>query len=62
MTKSVHVDPGKCIGCALCTQLAPKTFEMKDNGKSEALHPHGDDEDKIKQAIEQCPVDAISLK
>jgi len=62
MAKGAYVDPQKCIGCTLCTQICPAVFEMQDDGKSKAINPTGDTEEKIKQSIESCPVDAISLK
>ena len=60
--KAVQVDQDTCIGCGLCVQLCPKVFEMQDDGKSKAVNPTGDDEEKIKSAIDACPVSAISWK
>lgn len=55
----VKVDQGTCIGCALCSTIAPDVFEMRSDGKS---HVIGDcrNEEKCRQAIESCPVEAIA--
>jgi ferredoxin len=59
--KGAFVNP-MCIGCTLCTQICPGVFEMQDNGKSKAVRPSNDTEEKIQQAIDSCPVNAISWK
>jgi ferredoxin len=60
--KGAYVDPDLCIGCMLCTQICPKVFEMQSDGKSKAVNPISDTEENIQEAIDQCPVDAISWK
>jgi ferredoxin len=57
--KKLRVDKKKCIGCGSCAAIAPKSFKMDEDGKSEALDPAGDDEETIANAIDCCPVDAI---
>ena len=56
----ITVDLDTCIGCGLCAQMAPDTYEM-DGDK--AIVKGGDiPEDKAeeaKSAAEQCPVNAI---
>ncbi|MFQ5531256.1 MAG: ferredoxin [Candidatus Nanoarchaeia archaeon] len=55
---TVKVDKETCIGCALCASIAEDVFEMKDDSKSYVKKQRkGED---IKEAIESCPVDAIS--
>lgn len=55
-----YVDQDTCIGCGLCTQLAPETFEMKPDGKAEAVtEPEGDAAEEAKTALDSCPVGAI---
>jgi ferredoxin len=58
--KKVSVDPAKCIGCGTCVALAPKSFKLGDDGKSHPLDPVGDDEATVQNAIDSCPVSAIS--
>lgn len=60
--KKAFVDEDICIGCCLCTQLAPSTFTMKDDGKSHANGDHSDGSDSIQAAIDSCPVQCISWK
>lgn len=57
----VKVDQDKCIGCGLCISLAPKSFKLIDDGKSEAINPPGDDEATIKSTVESCPVQGIII-
>ena len=55
----VSVDKEKCIGCGTCASICEEVFEIKD-GK--AFVKSGADTSKscIKEAIDSCPVDAIS--
>jgi len=57
--KKVKVNERACIGCTLCTQIAPETFEMNVNGKSIAKNPSKDSNEKIQEAINNCPVSCI---
>lgn len=61
MTK-LAVDQKKCIGCGLCEALAPKTFRLNTKGKSEVIAEKGNSEVEIQNAIDSCPVGAISKK
>ncbi|MEK6832981.1 MAG: ferredoxin [Nanoarchaeota archaeon] len=58
----VKVDKEKCIGCGACASTCPQVFEMTDDGKAEVKA--GADLKKnakcIKEAIQLCPVEAIS--
>ena len=55
------VDEGVCIGCALCTSFAPEIFEINDDGFAEAMQEATDEQkDAVQQAIDACPVVAIS--
>mgnify|MGYP003825448269 FL=1 len=60
--KGAYVDPNICIGCTLCNQICPAVYEMQDDGKSKAVNPTADTEEKIQQSIDACPVTAISWK
>ena len=58
----VFVDPELCIGCTLCTQTCPAVFKMESdkavvyvNSVPEAA------EATCKQAVEECPVNAIKI-
>ncbi len=58
----VIIDPELCIGCESCVDFLPEVFEMEDElaivieeEVPEEMH------DKIQEAIELCPVEAISI-
>ena len=57
----IKIDKNKCIGCGTCVVIAPKTFKLNDEGKSELIEPAGDDQKTIRNAIDSCPVVAIKL-
>jgi ferredoxin len=52
----VKVDKEKCIGCGACVSVCPEGFGLSD-GKAHVKNPKAD---CIQEAIETCPVDAIS--
>jgi len=58
----VKVDKNKCIGCGACASTCPEVFELGGDGKSQLKK--GADTKKnakcIKEAIANCPVEAIS--
>jgi len=58
----IAVNKSLCIGCGLCVSIAPNTFELGADGKSQVKDPQGDPEDKIKEAAASCPVAAIEAK
>ena len=53
----VKVDAGKCIGCGSCSAICPDGFEMKDDGKAHVKNPKAG---CLDDAIDSCPVDAIT--
>jgi len=59
-TMKIKVDSQKCIGCGTCVAIAPQSFKLTDDGKAEPIDPAGDSGEKIKEAIESCPVTAIT--
>lgn len=58
--KKIKIDEGKCIGCGTCTVIAPKSFKLTDEGKAAPIAPPGDKEAEIQEALDSCPVSAIS--
>lgn len=58
--KNLKIDASACIGCGTCSVLAGKSFKIGDDGKAHVINPVGDTEEVIKNAIDSCPVTAIS--
>jgi ferredoxin len=54
------VDMDLCIGCGLCSELCPKVFELRDD-KAWVTNPNACDTCDCQQAVDSCPVTAISL-
>jgi ferredoxin len=58
----VKVDQDTCIGSGNCEATAPAVFEVK-NGKSQVkvdtVAP--EQEERVKEAVDGCPVEAISI-
>ncbi|MBI4100711.1 ferredoxin [Candidatus Microgenomates bacterium] len=58
--KKLKIDQEKCIGCGACTALCAKTFELNGDYKAQVKTPPADPESDIQNAIDSCPVAAIS--
>lgn len=54
-----YVDQDACIGCGLCTGIAPEVFEMNADGKAQAAEDCAGHEDAVRDAVNSCPVGAI---
>ncbi len=59
-----YVDKDTCIGCGICPSVCPEVFEMDDDGKAKAIEDAvpAEVEESAKEAEDQCPVNAISIK
>ena len=62
MSREVNIRQEDCIGCGLCGEIVPRVFRLNDEGVSEVIDPDGDEESKIQQAIDECPVECIYWK
>ncbi len=50
----------ECIACGNCGQVCPEVFRLNESlGHSEVINPYGASEDKIQEALDQCPVQCI---
>lgn len=58
----IKIDQSACISCGTCEALAPKTFELDKNLKSQvkANGPY-DKKDEVVNAAQSCAVDAITI-
>jgi len=67
MARVPVVDQEACIGCEACVQVCPEVFQMEgedhdDHGhdhKSVVYDPFGAPEEKIEEAMDNCPVACI---
>ena len=56
----INVNKELCIGCGSCVALCPETFELDSEGKSVVTSQ--DDIECAKQAVDVCPVQAITIE
>lgn len=56
-------DRNTCQGYANCVVAAPDVFDLDDDGKVLVLdsNPPADMADEVAEAVESCPVRALSL-
>ncbi|MCU0610043.1 MAG: ferredoxin [Chitinispirillaceae bacterium] len=59
----VKIDAELCIGCELCTVTCPEVFSMAENGKAVVKIDTVPEDitDSCRQALDECPVEAISI-
>jgi ferredoxin len=56
----LKVDRETCIGCGSCVDLCPDVFEMDDEDKAIVKDDANYDDCDPDEAVDVCPVDAIS--
>jgi len=60
---TIKVDQNLCIGCGACVNTCPKSFKMNEAlHKSEAINPPGDPDEKLHEAADNCPANAITIE
>ncbi|KUI34858.1 ferredoxin [Mycobacterium sp. IS-1590] len=60
----VHVDSTRCQGHTLCAMIAPDMFELSEvDGSSSAVTEvvPADQEERVREAAQSCPEQAIVL-
>jgi ferredoxin len=62
MGLEIHIDRELCMGSGNCAFHAPSTFDLDDEMKAVVTDAEGDDDDKIRLAVEACPTLALSLR
>lgn len=59
----VSIDQEVCINCGICADACPEIFEMGDEITQVIVDDvPSDQEDCVRQAEEDCPVDAIHIE
>ena len=60
----VVVDLDLCESNAICMAVAPDIFEVRDDDFLYVLNenPSADQEAKVREAVERCPKQAISIE
>jgi len=60
----VIVDFDLCESNAICMQIAPNVFEVRDDDFLYVLeeNPEEDDRSTLQEAVQRCPKQAISLE
>lgn len=54
------VDYETCIGCGSCADLCPAVFELRSDEKAYVIGPDKCETCNCQEAIDICPVQAIS--
>ena len=58
----VIVDRDLCRGIGNCVAVLPEVFELDEQNKAVASHIESVSQEKIQEAAESCPVDAIIVQ
>lgn len=58
----VSIDYNACVGCGICANLCSDTFRMGGDNKAHVKHePAANHEACAREAVEDCPTQAILL-
>ena len=57
----ISIDEDLCIGCSVCSTMAPDSFELGDDAKAHVKKGEHD-EAKVKDAADNCPQEAIKIE
>jgi ferredoxin len=52
----------ECCGNAVCTEIAPDVFALDSKNKAIVLDPNADSPEKLNEAAESCPCQAIVVQ
>ncbi len=58
---SVKINLDDCIGCGVCSQLCPEVFKLDEN-EGKAMVISQDNLGLAKEAVDSCPVSAITAE
>jgi ferredoxin len=57
----IHIDREACIGSGMCIVYAPSTFAHDEHAKAVVRDLPHDQLEKIRIAVEACPMGALTL-
>jgi ferredoxin len=57
-----EIDMEVCIGCGTCAELCPEVFELNDDEKAVVIGPDKCDTCDCQEAVDNCPVECITLE
>ncbi len=55
----IKINLDECIGCGVCAQLCPEAFKLDEN-EGKGMVVSQEYTDSVKEAIDSCPVSAIT--
>ncbi len=58
----VKIDRSLCIGVGNCVAIAPTVFQLDEENKVILIDPESVDDNKLQEAAESCPVNAIIIE
>jgi ferredoxin len=58
----IIIDRDLCQGIGNCVAIAPGVFQLDKENKAIATHIEDISQEKIREAAESCPLDAIILE
>ena len=59
--RNINVDKDTCIGCGACVAIDEEHFDFDSEGKSNVISNENLESANLANAIESCPVGAISM-
>jgi ferredoxin len=57
---AIVINEEECIGCGTCAELCPEVFEMNEEEEKAKVKAPDSGADCVNEAIDSCPVEAIS--
>ncbi|GAU08347.1 ferredoxin [Desulfoplanes formicivorans] len=57
---AIVIDVEECLGCETCVELCPEVFKMDDAGEKATVIDPDSTLECVEEAIDSCPVEAIS--
>ena len=58
----IKLDSDLCTGIGNCAIIAPAVFKLDEENKAVILDPDSVDRDTLLEAVENCPMEAITIE